>query len=393
MAAVGIAGLLVAAGACTQQSPLSASAQNAVPTATPLPTKPPATADEPLRPGERFETVGLARAFTPVPPSGATDEYRCFLVNPHITTTTFLMGSQFEPQNGAIVHHAILYRVAAGDVASAKAVDAADPGDGWTCFGGDGVGRGGASLASAGQGGWVGAWAPGAHETLLGDKLGYQLDPGTQFVMQIHYNLLATNGKPGETDRTQVRLRLSSQKDVVALQTMLVAAPIELPCTPQESGPLCDRNNALADLEHRFGSEAVATVYGLNLLCNGGQQPKAGNTQSCIMRVRRAGTIYSVAGHMHLLGRSISVTLNPDSQNPRTLLDLPVFNFDDQGARPLVTPIQVKAGDVLKVTCTYDASLRSKLPQLKNLKPRYVVWGDGTSDEMCLGIVAWTPGH
>jgi Copper type II ascorbate-dependent monooxygenase, C-terminal domain len=393
IAAAGVAGLLLAASACTQQTPTSNTAANNAPAApAPLPTKPPATTDAPLRAGEHFETVGLARPFTPVPPAGATDEYRCFLVDPHITAKSFLMGSQFMPQNGAIVHHAILYKVDPSDVASAKAADAADPGDGWTCFGGDGVGRGGASLASAGNGSWIGAWAPGAHETLLGDKLGYGIGPGTQLVMQIHYNLLATNGKPGETDRTKVRLRLSEAKDITALQTMLVAAPIELPCTAQETGPLCDRTAAIADLAHRFGPEAVGTVQGLTFLCDAGQPPKPGNTQSCEMRVRKAGTVYSVAGHMHLLGVSISVELNPGSADPRMLLDLPHFNFDDQGARPLVTPVKVKAGDMLKVTCTYDASLRSKLPQLKNLKPRYVVWGDGTSDEMCLGIVAWTPG-
>ncbi|MFG1704973.1 hypothetical protein ACFLIM_17435 [Nonomuraea sp. M3C6] len=28
----------------------------------------------------------------------------------------------------------------------------------------------------------------------------------------------------------------------------------------------------------------------------------------------------------------------------------------------------------------------SKVPQLQKLPARYVVWGDGTSDEMCLGI-------
>jgi hypothetical protein len=27
------------------------------------------------------------------------------------------------------------------------------------------------------------------------------------------------------------------------------------------------------------------------------------------------------------------------------------------------------------------------LPELSKLEPRYVVWGEGTGDEMCLGIV------
>ena len=42
------------------------------------------------------------------------------------------------------------------------------------------------------------------------------------------------------------------------------------------------------------------------------------------------------------------------------------------------------------MTCTHDAGLRRQLPQLQTLKPRYVVWGEGTSDEMCLGVVIWT---
>ncbi|MEV4580835.1 hypothetical protein AB0K16_47155 [Nonomuraea jabiensis] len=47
------------------------------------------------------------------------------------------------------------------------------------------------------------------------------------------------------------------------------------------------------------------------------------------------------------------------------------------------------------MTCTHDAGLRAQLPQLPQLQklpPRYVVWGDGTSDEMCLGIAIVTPG-
>jgi protein involved in polysaccharide export with SLBB domain len=92
---------------------------------------------------------------------------------------------------------------------------------------------------------------------------------------------------------------------------------------------------------------------------------------------------------MHLLGRSIKVELNPDTPAAQTLLDVPAFNFDDQNAVPLAQPVLVSPGDVLRVTCSHDASLRRQLPELKPLPPRYVVWGDGTSDEMCLGIVIW----
>jgi hypothetical protein len=103
-------------------------------------------------------------------------------------------------------------------------------------------------------------------------------------------------------------------------------------------------------------------------------------------------TVRAVAGHMHLLGRSISVTLNPGGPRERTLLHRPVWDFDNQGATPLKRPAQVRAGDTLRVTCTHDATLRSQLPELEDEQPRYVTWGEGTSDEMCLGIVMYTDG-
>jgi hypothetical protein len=100
--------------------------------------------------------------------------------------------------------------------------------------------------------------------------------------------------------------------------------------------------------------------------------------------------VRAVAGHMHLLGRSISVDLDPGTSGEKRLLDRTVWDFDDQAATPLPTPVRVRAGDTLRVTCTHDAALRSMVPELANEEPRYVTWGEGTSDEMCLGIVQYT---
>jgi hypothetical protein len=170
----------------------------------------------------------------------------------------------------------------------------------------------------------------------------------------------------------------------------LIAAPVELPCTPAESGPLCDRAAAVTDVAHRFGATAGAVVAGLNQLCNPGRPPAAGVTQQCDQQVRHAATAYATTGHMHLLGRSIKIELNPDTPGARTLLDVPNYNFDDQAIRLLPAPVTVKPGDTLRVTCTHDAGLRRLLPQLRTVPPRYVVWGNGTSDEMCLGSVIWS---
>ncbi len=45
------------------------------------------------------------------------------------------------------------------------------------------------------------------------------------------------------------------------------------------------------------------------------------------------------------------------------------------------------------LTCTHDAGLRKQLPALKNAPPRYVMWGEGTTDEMCLGLLITTTGR
>jgi hypothetical protein len=338
-------------------------------------TPPPA----PLRDGEHFVNLGMPEPYTPHAPNGGTDEYRCFLVDPKLASRAFLTGSQFLPQNADVVHHAIFFRLDPDQVAEARQLDDRAPGQGWTCFGDAGV-RGDAA--------WVGHWAPGANETLLTPGVGYPMPAGSRLVMQIHYNLLGAGGTSGSTDQSTIRLRLTDgATDLRALETVQVPAPVELPCAAGESGPLCDRTAAVADVAHRFGDDVAQMAVGLNEFCNGGRAPVAGVTQRCDHKVEQGGTAYAVAGHMHLLGRSIKVELNPATPRAQTLLDVPAYNFDDQAIQPLAAPVEIKAGDTVRVTCTHDAGLRKLLPQLRTLPPRYVVWGDGTSDEMCLGLI------
>jgi hypothetical protein len=335
---------------------------------------------QPLRAGEHFVNLTMPSAYTPKAPNGGTDEYRCFLIDPKLGDSASLTGSQFLPQNADIVHHAIFFKISADHAEEAKKLDADSPGEGWTCFGDSGV-KGDT---------WVAAWAPGSNETLLDPSLGYAMPTGSLMVMQVHYNLLATGGKPGSSDQSSIRLRVSNTPGMKPLQTVTLPAPIELPCTSSESGPLCDRAAAAADIAQRFGGEVGGQENGLLKAC-GYTEPKPGPTQSCQRQVPQSFTIYGTAPHMHLLGRSMKIELNPGTPGAQTLLDVPNYNFDDQSTRLLPKPVTVKAGDTVRVTCTHDAGLRKLLPQLQGYQPRYVMWGDGTSDEMCLGLLVVGP--
>jgi hypothetical protein len=349
----------------------------------------PAPKPKPLRPGERFVNLAMPEAYTPSAPYGVgTDDYRCFLLDPHFTRKQFVTGVNVLPGNPDVVHHVILFRVDPGRVADAQETDAEEPGQGWTCFGDAGVRTTDTGL-QLDNAPWIGAWAPGGGESMMGRDMGIPLDPGSRIIMQVHYNLLA--GTEPDVSSTQLRVR-SGNADLEPLETVLMPAPVELPCRPRYAdGPLCDRAAALEDVVDRFGPQASWTAAGLQLLCGGNtQDPPAGPVQSCDRIVSSPMTIHAVAGHMHLLGRSISIVVNPDTPRARTILDIPVWDFDNQGAKPLATPVRVQPLDTIRVTCRHTQRLRDLLPAFEGQPDRYVVWGEGTTDEMCLGILLVT---
>ena len=334
----------------------------------------------PLRPGEERLTLTMPESYTPSAPTGVgTDDYRCFLLDPQLTRDTWLTGTNVLPGNPEVVHHVILFRVPPEQVAQAETMDASTSGEGWTCFGGTGLPG---DLDELDDAPWLGAWAPGGGESVTRKGYGVGLAQGSRIIMQVHYNLLA--GASPDASSAQIRLA-PREAHLTALHTLLMPAPVELPCRPgHDASPLCDRETALADVKARFGAGPGSTADLLHFLC--GDPPSATGTSSCTRRVREPETILGVAGHMHLLGRSIRIETNPGTPRARTVLDIPVWNFDDQGARP-IAPVHLDAGDTVKVTCRHVQWLRDELPAFAGQPDRYVVWGEGTTDEMCLGLL------
>jgi hypothetical protein len=91
---------------------------------------------------------------------------------------------------------------------------------------------------------------------------------------------------------------------------------------------------------------------------------------------------------MHLRGVDIRIELNPGTPRAQTLLHIPHWDFHWQDAYYLERPVDADTGDTIRVSCRFDNS-RSGQPVVggKRLPPRYVLWGEGTTDEMCLGLL------
>ena len=322
-------------------------------------------------------------SFTPHPPAGATDLYHCSVVNPKLTQNMMVTSSQFHPGTKE-VHHAILNRVDPAQAAQAEAMN--NNGKGWTCFGEPNVV--GSDIGEFSGMPWLCGWSPGHGPDILPAGLGVPLPKGSLLIMQIHYNTLAGD-KP---DASWISLTgtptVDSTDKAVTIQQL--PAPPDIPCPANVSGPLCDRNASLADLGARFGQAAITSVNVMEAICGRNPlNPPAGNTTSCNWPVGNAEVIQRITPHMHLLGQSMTVTLNPGTPNAKVLLSVPNYNFDNQVAYN-VAPTHVGPGDKIGVSCTYNPTLRQFNPQTKKLPPRFITWGDGSSDEMCLAIVATT---
>ena len=101
------------------------------------------------------------------------------------------------------------------------------------------------------------------------------------------------------------------------------------PACPGVVAPLCDRNAAIADDSRLYGPAAASIEAGLLLLCGKTSEQLAATFKdgvahtTCDYQVPDDGTIVGVLGHMHTLGKSFRLTLDPGTPKQKILLDIP----------------------------------------------------------------------
>jgi hypothetical protein len=341
------------------------------------------------RSGPKVSTIVLQAptAYKPkAPPGGGTDDYHCTLLNPHLTHNAFITSIDFQP-NSPEVHHEITYAVPPDLAAAAEAQD--NGGKGWTCFGESGLNAGGAGLSLNGGTPWLTAWGPGHNVSKEPAGTGAPMPAGTLVIMQEHYNMLVGD-KPVRSKLTLTTVPASTPLRPLSLN--LLAAPPDVPCAPGVTGSGCSRAAELASVGKRFGMEQEWMVDGLERLCGRTPtNPPAGDTTTCTWPMGSAGNIVELAPHMHLLGVGMKFVLNPGTPTQRTLLNVTDYDFHYQHGYVLKTPVPVTPGDTMGITCTYNPQLQEELPLLRKVPPHFVTWGDGSTDEMCLGLVLMTP--
>jgi mono/diheme cytochrome c family protein len=331
-------------------------------------------------------TLTPAHSYLPKAAIGGLDDYHCFLLEPHLTQDEYVTSAVIKPQRATIVHHVILFEATGENAVEARRLNEASGGNGWTCFGGPGLSETHPTADSAsndrlGAPPWISAWVPGHATNDLPSGTGVLVHAGAAIVMQVHYNLI----HPARRDRSRAILRFTpaATTKLTPLNTILIPAPVELACPRGVHSRLCSREVAVREEIRKYGYNAALIPAGLLYLCGKSPADYPSLTTSCDRRVTRPLRIYGVAGHMHIRGVDIRITLNG-----QTLLHIPRWNFHWQDAYYLQQPVDADVGDTIRVTCRFDNSaIKQPLVNGKLLKPRYVLWGEGTTDEMCLGLL------
>ena len=274
------------------------------------------------------------------------DDYHCFLLEWPKEETSYITALDIVPGNRKIVHHAIVYHVRPNGVDAVRALDEEEDGPGYTCFGG-----------GAGANAWLQSYEPGGYAQEVPGGLGFEIQPGSLILLQIHYNTLFTGGK----DRSHVEFQVKDKVDRVGrvsliMQPLWLAGLMPIPANER-------------DVMHRYL----------------GRPATLGDASY---------EIHWADLHMHALGDRgrIGIVRADHPGRLETLLNIPKWDFAWQETYILQEPVVLGPRDQLYVECHFDNTADNQIVvNGERLAPRDVNWGDGTTDEMCLGNVLVTP--
>ena len=261
-------------------------------------------------------------------PASGPDIYRCFVIPTGLTTDKQVVAVEYRVGNKRVAHHCLGYLDASG---AARKKDAEDAGDGYTSFGGPG-------FLPTGE---VGGWAPGNLPQFLPEGMGKPLAAGSDLVLQMHYH---PDGKP-EEDRTTVGIYFAKKPVTKRVYTLPILAQLDIPA----------------------GKPDYLTTRSFNLPLN--------------------AEVISVTPHMHLLGKTFSMTAHLPDGSAHSLIKIDDWDFNWQDTYTYRKPLLLPKGTTVILNATYDNSASN--PRNPSSPPKTVGWGEQTTDEMCIGFISF----
>jgi hypothetical protein len=242
------------------------------------------------------------------------------------------------------VHHAIAYVAAPENVADYAKLDADEPGEGYTCFGGPG---------GSGTPQFLAGWVPGSDASIFPKGTGIKVTPNSKIVLQIHYN---TSNAPAAPDATTISMMF---EDKVEKEAAIV--PFLDPQWSQ-AGTM-DIPARMQHVDHSFTADPSLFIA---------------FAAPGVVPPNQPYSVYGSLLHMHTRGyhTSLNVTHQDPAAGSECMLNIDAWNFHWQRSYTFAKPKTFRPGDQLTIDCKWN-----------NDQDHDLNWGEGTQDEMCIGFI------
>jgi tetratricopeptide (TPR) repeat protein len=280
--------------------------------------------------GEPDLVVELPAGYTL--PADGVDVYRNFVLPIPLEETRFVRAIELRPGNLQVVHHAVI-RV--DPTRSSRQLDAREPELGF-----DGMVFGRAHMPS---GHFLG-WTPGRTPHPGSDDESWRLDPGTDFVLQMH---MRPTGKP-EPIGAQIGVYFAEHPPKVPYLALLLSS---------------------RDIDIAPGESDFRT------------------TDSYVLPVDVR--LISIYPHAHYLGKRLEAHATLPNGTRRWLIRIPAWDFNWQDQYRYVEPITLPKGTTITMDFSHDNSADNPLNPAD--PPVRVRFGPQSTDEMSELILEVTP--
>jgi hypothetical protein len=268
--------------------------------------------------------------------------YQYFEMQTNFTDDKWVQALEVRPGNRAVVHHILVYARAPQTTRRQPAFKMANPPGPLspTQMKEMEAAKANPEVAqklraeSNRRGNLIAQIAPGTNATVYSPGSAMKLEAGTVLTFQIHYT---TNGAAA-TDKSSIGFKFAKEAPTRAVY-------------------------ATAMMNPRFMIPAGAPNHAVEAK----------------MEFVEDVTIYSLAPHTHLRGKTWEYTLTYPDGRSEVILSVPTYDFNWQTDYVFATPLRVPKGSTLKSVAHYDNSKENKA----NPDPTQpVYWGDQTWEEM-----------
>lgn len=268
------------------------------------------------------------------------DHYQVFVLPTGLLEDRDVSAIEFRPGNAKVVHHVFVYTCEDG---SAAALDATTPEYGYPSFGGAGEGV---------NADFLGLYAPGLQSRFYPPGSGIKFKAGTDVVIQVHYAPVTADAD----DQSSVNLFYTNATNLRKVKAKRVG--------------------------EQYITEPVFFIPKNKVL-----------TFHNIYPMDTTYSIFSIAPHMHLIGKDFKIWAVTPGGDSIPLINIPKWDFNWQMLYSYPFMIKLEEGTQIYANATYDNTENN--PNNPNNPPMNIGYGESSTTEMFkyfMNLLTYMPG-